>query len=404
MPTGRLKVHVQRPEPWLRQPINIIDGQSLQLVAATECNEEIEVPAGTYFVSATLPSGERSVGVAEVASGELSELELGVAKVAADTPSASASAALAPPVATLESLGPATRVPAPPPPPPAPAPAAKGTWFVRFHIQTPERGFEPANPQVQVTSVSAERCELTISASGNGILFAQTARPGDVPLNVALPIYGPTISQSCRLTLALSDSKLTADVSLPENPEIDAVARFLNGGHVQEAARVSGDAEHLLQQKMADPFGAALGGYALLRAGQLDRLHHWPRNLADSFPWLPDGAVIAGEEAALEGDHAVAITYVCEAARRGLPVFGPGFSLLAARLREYSGAPETAFGRNGKLVAEVGKLLEGVLAVMPFVDFARVSLGYHGADIGAPATSQTPFAAPAEGWRDLVEI
>ena len=64
-PTGRLKVHVQRPEPWLRQPINVIDGTSLQLVAATECNEEIEVPAGTYFVSATLPSGERSVGVAE---------------------------------------------------------------------------------------------------------------------------------------------------------------------------------------------------------------------------------------------------------------------------------------------------------------------------------------------------
>jgi len=103
---------------------------------------------------------------------------------------------------------------------------------------------------------------------------------------------------------------------------------------------------------------AALGGYALLRAGQLDRLHHWPRNLADWFPWLPDGAVIAGEEAALEGDHTLAIKYVCDAGGRGLPVFGAGLSLLASRLREYSAAPETAFGENGNLVAEAGRLLE----------------------------------------------
>ena len=391
-PTGRLKVHVQRPEPWLRQPINVIDGTSLQLVAATECNEEIEVPAGTYFVSATLPSGERSVGVAKVAPGELSELELGSAKVAADSPSAS----MPSPSETLESLGPGAAAPAPS--------AAKGTWFVRFHIQTPEGRFEPDEPQVKVTTVSAERAELTVSASGNGILFAQVARHGEVPLNVALPVYGPTSSQSCGLSLGGSGTSLTADVSLPDSPEVDAVARFLNGGHVQEAARVAGDAEHLLERKMADPFGAALGGYALLRSGQLDRLHHWPRNLADKFPWFPDGAVIAGEEAALEGDNATAIGYVCEAARRGLPVFAPGLSLLAARLREYSGAPETAFGENGKLVKEASTLLEHLLATMPFVDFARVSLAYHGADIAKPATSQKPFTRHAKSWRDVTEL
>ncbi len=397
-PTGRLKVHVQRPERWLRQPINVIDGTSLQLVAATECNEEIEVPAGTYFVSATLPSGERSVGVAEVAPGELSELELGETKAAADSPSASAPVPPPAPAAmqnALESLGPDSA---------APPPVAKGTWFVRFHIQTPEGAFEPDDPQVKVTSLSAERAELTVSASGNGILFAQVARPGEVPLNVALPIYGPTSSQSCGLTLGGGGAALTADVSLPESPEVDAVARFLNGGHIQEAARVAGDAEHLLERKMADPFGAALGGYALLRSGQLDRLHHWPRNLADKFPWFPDGAVIAGEEAALESDHVTAIAYVCEAGRRGLPIFAPGLSLLAARIREYAGAPEKAFGENGKLVEEATTLLDRLLGIMPFVDFARVSLAYRGAEIDKPATSQTPFAGPAADWHDLTEV
>jgi len=300
------------------------------------------------------------------------------------------------PAQPLESLGPGAAAP--------PTTSGEGTWFVRFHIQTPKGAFEPDEPRIEVRSVSAEQAELTVSASGNGILFAQVARPGEVPFNVALPIYGPTSSQSCSLTLGVSGDSLTADVSLPDNPEVDAVARFLNGGHIQEAARVAGDAEHLLEQKMADPFGAALGGYALLRSGQLDRLHHWPRNLADKFPWLPDGAVIAGEEAALESDHATAIAYVCEAGRRGLPIFAPGLSLLAARLREYSGAPKKAFGENGKLVEEATTLLDGLLATMPFVDFARVSLAYRGAEIDKPATSQTSFAGPAEGWHDLTEV
>ena len=148
-------------------------------------------------------------------------------------------------------------------------------------------------------------------------------------------------------------------------------------------------------------FGAALGGYALLRSGQVDRLHHWPRNLADSFPWLPDGAVIAGEEAALEGDHATAIGFVCDAARRGLPVFATGFSLLAARLREYAGAPPDAFGENGGLLAEAGQHLDRALRVMPFVDFDRVSFAFRGGQVDDPAGSQEPFADAGDDWKEL---
>ncbi len=223
-----------------------------------------------------------------------------------------------------------------------------------------------------------------------------------MPLNVALPIYGPTISQSCRLTIERRTAATTVNVSLPDNPRIDAIARYLQSGHLQEAASIIGDAEQLLQQKMADPFGAALGGYALLRLGQRDRLHHWPRNLADSFPWLPDGAVIAGEESALEDDHALAIEQICEAGRRGLPVFSAGLSLLASRLREYAGAPQKAFGANGKLVVEAERLLDGVLDVMPFADFDRVSLAFRGGQVGNPSASQTPVPDfGAEGWRSV---
>lgn len=387
--TGTLKVQLDTAGPYVRQQVNVIDSTTLELVASPACGEEVEVPAGTYVVSATLPSGERSVGVAEVTANELAELALASPAAVAEPPSPPPPPAAAP-APGLEELGPPAGADA--------APATSG-WFVRFRVRT-EQGFEPDEPQLDVLAATSDGAELTVRASGEGLLFAQVARAGEVPLTVALPIFGPTSSQSCRLTLGGPAGALTADVSLPDNPRVDAVARYLQSGHPVEAASVLGNAEQLLQQKMADPFGAALGGYALLRSGQLDRLHHWPRNLAGTFPWLPDGAVIAGEEAALEGDHATALGYVCEAARSGLPVFAPGFSLLAARLREYAGAPADAFGENGGLLGEAGQHLDRALRVLPFVDFARVSFAFRGARVDDPGTSQEPFAA-GDDWKEL---
>ena len=131
---------------------------------------------------------------------------------------------------------------------------------------------------------------------------------------------------------------LTAEVSLPDNRSVDAVARYLQTGIPEEAAAVLDDAEPSSAED-GRPFGAALGGYALLRLGTRSRLHEWPLNLASWFPWLPDGAVIAGEKAAQEGNHALALGQLCEAAQRGLPVFADGLSLLTSRLKEYAGWP-----------------------------------------------------------------
>ena len=250
-----------------------------------------------------------------------------------------------------------------------------------------------------------DRVELDVSASGDGLLFAQVAAPGETPLNVALPIYGPTSSQRCRLTIEWGEPNTIVNVSLPDNPRVDAVARYLNGGHLREAADLSTDAELLLQAKMADPFGAAIGGYALLRLGRLDALHDWPQNLANWFPWLPDGAVIAGETSALAGDHESAIELVCETGRRGLPVFSAGLSLLASRLREYAGAPKDAFGANADRVDEAGRLLGHVLEVMAFADFDRVSLAFRGERVDDPASSQTAVSDfGSGGWRNVGEL
>ncbi|MGG7377662.1 hypothetical protein ACQ7B2_02440, partial [Escherichia coli] len=75
-------------------------------------------------------------------------------------------------------------------------------------------------------------------------------------------------------------------------------AQYLAAGQPREAAELAPAAETLLEEKRADPIAAAMGGYALLRLGRIADLRHWPANLAKWFPWLPDGAVIAGELAA----------------------------------------------------------------------------------------------------------
>jgi hypothetical protein len=396
-PTGTLKVNVDSPDPYaVDAPISVLDSATLQLVETSTCNQEISLPVGTYVVSTTLPSGERSSGVAEVVSGELAELALSVEQPTAAAPPPAA----APAGAALESLGAPER--------PVTRSAAVSTlpWHVRFFVQTQDGTHEPEEASVTVVSRSPERVELNVQASGNGILFAQVAAPGETPLNIALPIYGPTISQQCRLTIARPDPpKTVTSVSLPDNPKIDAVARYLRGGHLREAADLSADAEQLLQSKMADPFGAALGGYVLLRLNRLDKLHHWPRNLADSFPWLPDGAIIAAEESALEGDHETAIVQVCEGARRGLPVCSVGLSFLASRLREYASAPKSAFPNTADRIDEAGRLLEPVLRVMAFTHFDRVVLAFQGGMIDDPAASQAPVSDfGSGGWRNVGEL
>jgi hypothetical protein len=50
--------------------------------------------------------------------------------------------------------------------------------------------------------------------------------------------------------------------------------------------------ENLLRDKREEPLAATLAGLMLLRTGQLELMHDWPRNLADFFPERPDGAVI----------------------------------------------------------------------------------------------------------------
>jgi hypothetical protein len=118
------------------------------------------------------------------------------------------------------------------------------------------------------------------------------------------------------------------------NRDAASLLGFLSSGDFESARRVGRSvletAETMLREKLDDPISATIAGYFLLRAGELDRLHDWTRNLANWFEWLPDGPVIrAWHLLSLKQPSFGEIRdSFFEAVDRGVPFFTQGFRLL----------------------------------------------------------------------------
>lgn len=104
-------------------------------------------------------------------------------------------------------------------------------------------------------------------------------------------------------------------------------------------AYVSSDMEtefrQLLQQKVADPIAAAVGGYGLLALNSYKPLEEWSRNLTNVAPWLADGFAIHGETLARLGKHKEASGYFLRLSKLGVPVFSAGLSFAVDRIGTY---------------------------------------------------------------------
>ena len=126
------------------------------------------------------------------------------------------------------------------------------------------------------------------------------------------------------------------------------------------------DAENLLLEKKKDPIAAAVGGYYLLKTGELEYMHNWANNLANWFEWLPDGCIIHAWQMILnrENQRSEIKERLLEAVERGIPVFTEGLRLL------YDGLTMLSYDyeRNNR---DVEKALSKVKQYMTAADMSK---------------------------------
>jgi RES domain-containing protein len=121
----------------------------------------------------------------------------------------------------------------------------------------------------------------------------------------------------------------------------DELLGYMSRGAVLAAERLVKDhddlATLLLDEKVDDPYAAAVGGYYLLRSGAPDeRMRDWPANLADWMEWMSDGPIIRGWQllrGAPPRDGETARKRFLQAVTRGLPVYTEGLRLLIDGLK-----------------------------------------------------------------------
>ena len=348
---------------------------NLALVARTLATQTVDVQPGTYFVSATMPAGQElytqvTVGETDVqatlepeeesphesherqlfmsvGSFALSRLGFGLASDPIQGPEAIGSVEAT--VGLLRGGDPRTAVRMPLP-------------FINFEkvgtgVQFRVAGSAPESPQQ-----------------------LEFLRPRKPPLHVALPISpGQTGLVVVRQVATRNTYDLAVDVHVA-NGEAELLLSGLSSGYLREASEALNSdqisAEKLLDAKESDPFGAAVGAYALLQFGELDRLHNWTENLMNWFQWLPDGLSIRGEHLARIGDHGQAIEAFVQLPLRGIPQFSIGISYALNRLRVYTRPTQKEFPE--KLLARARQALDYLEQVAGFVDFQRPLLTTRG--------------------------
>jgi hypothetical protein len=183
----------------------------------------------------------------------------------------------------------------------------------------------------------------------------------------------------------------------------DSLLRYLQSG--DQAAlgvlesRAAETAEAMLFEKTTDPFGAVVGGYALVMLGAFARMHSWSRNLSDWFPSVADGAIIHATRRLREGTRA-SDTEVREqlltAAARPTPILSQGVELLHRGLRllrkeaAEDAAVEAAYQRVDTLAAAM--------------DWSRAFTTFASLDPNTPQVpAPTGIPEPAQGLQWLPE-
>jgi hypothetical protein len=372
------------------------------LVTRTVASDGVDLPAGSYYVSARLPGGQRLAQPFTIAADQTAPLDLtlqpdpedespheweGVSQFLQRRPTGRTSSASAPrPAGQTRSRG-------------LTAPVAEVTPpLLRVFSGNAVAGtltIEPAAHLMTLVNHDPGRVWHYRIAPSQRRLIAQFIQPGKAVYNMVLPV-GPM--QSALVAFSRTDDGAYHVEPHPEHSGADmmlgycgqSVATAIDG----TSRSASLNAEHLIDQKAGDPVAAAIGACAILRLGDLTRLHDWTANLYEWFPWLPDGAAIRGEHLARMGRHAEAARVLMMVPMRGLPIVADALFYAVERLKWYAhldGSAAAGFDTPG-----AQRALSQLQPFASYVHRLRPLVSYSGIDPAKPDAAPVPagFADP----------
>lgn len=222
-----------------------------------------------------------------------------------------------------------------------------------------------------------------------GLSLLEISGEGMPNLYVSLP---PENRLNCLVKLAEGDDEEIHPIDVTvstDHQKAETLLTLLTSGAVREAKLLSNaqEAEELLFQKMVNPVVAAIGGYYLLKTNELGRLHDWAKNLADWFPWQPDGSIIhatqlLSKNEKTQDDLDLIRKRLLHAADNGLPVYTEGLRLLRKGLTQlwYS---------SGQTDDEVRTAYDRISAYAEASDFSQETTTFIGISPSQPGRVYT---------------
>jgi hypothetical protein len=401
----------------IRKPDSTLIGRVLS-------TETIDLVAGSYYAVAGMPAGQRLIAPFEVAEPPAPQaLTVTLAPDAEDESPheweevrhflGRQSTRVDPPAPALRTRGlPGLATPRPgdrmhgddadeglesiaPPP-------RRGSFLRVFMGNVVRRTQVPVAPQdvLHVAQADANRVMQCEVYGRDAPLIAQLVQPDGRVQNLTLPVSSATGLHLVASREPAGDVRLDAYLT---NSIANMLLQYTGAGLSTTAALATSatavNAEKLLMQKMADPIGAAIGGYAILRLGSIEQLHDWTSHLRASFSWLPDGSAICGEHLARLGRFEEAFDAFAEVPQRGLPLFSDGLFYTIERMKLYASARLKSRGRINQALAQA--VVDELQPFATFVRRQRPICSYPGLDVASPSADPAPANVPDAGGLDL---
>ena len=159
------------------------------------------------------------------------------------------------------------------------------------------------------------------------------------------------------------------------NYEAESLLALITSGSIGKAKLLyNAQAVDLFYHKISDPAAAAVGGYYLLKVGELKSMHGWAANLAGLFDWFPDGAIIYASQLMQdenENNIEEIRKWLITAAKRGIPIYTEGLRLL------YEGLMTLWFDSEGE-DREVENSLQMIKKYVEHADFSQETTTFTG--------------------------